>query len=144
VSSMARWISISAHGAAYDGISDTIERAVGDHQSGDRPPLEVAKIVTSLSAGRLDRACHLSEASRGVNLGESANQTWDGHDGGSVCLSVSNCRLIAEETKKVDRSKSNGQISRFVRRKRRLQDPRSAIGDAKIEKRRHHQRVGDL
>lgn len=55
MSSMARWISISAHGAAYDGISDTVERSVGDHQSGDRPPLKVAKIVTSLSAAWLDR-----------------------------------------------------------------------------------------
>jgi hypothetical protein len=41
------------HGAAYDGISDTVERSVGDHQSGDRPPLKVAKIVASLSAADL-------------------------------------------------------------------------------------------
>jgi hypothetical protein len=85
MSSMARWISISAHGAAYDGISDTVECSVGDHESGNRPPLKVAKIVTSLSAGWLDRACDVSQLSRGINLGESANQTWNGHDERSVC-----------------------------------------------------------
>jgi hypothetical protein len=85
VSSVAWWISISAHGATCDGIPDTVERSVGDHESGDRPPLKVTKIVTSLSASWIDRGCNLFKLSRGVDLGESANQTWNRHSGRSVC-----------------------------------------------------------
>jgi hypothetical protein len=59
MSSKASWLLVTAHETAYDSISDTVERSVGDHESGDRPPLKVAEIPISLSAGWLDRGCRV-------------------------------------------------------------------------------------